>query len=154
MNRTAVGAAAAGERQSVMPITSLDKLIASAPGAKPVYLEVTGWLDGKSPAEIKAIYRDFRGKFQPQKAALAKVLGDKTVALMRGHGSVTVGTSLPQVVFRAYYAEMNAKLQSEAMKLGTVTYLTPEEAAAAAKTNDALVMRPWELWKRKAMKPE
>lgn len=87
-------------------------------------------------------------------AALAKVLGDRTVALMRGHGSVTVGTSLPQVVFRAYYAEMNARLQSEAIKLGEVTYLTPEEAAAAAKTNDALVMRPWELWKRKAMKPE
>jgi HCOMODA/2-hydroxy-3-carboxy-muconic semialdehyde decarboxylase len=87
-------------------------------------------------------------------AALAKVLGTRTVALMRGHGSVTVGTSLPQVVFRAYYAEMNARLQSEAIKLGEVTYLTPEEAAAAARTNDALVMRPWELWKRKAMKPE
>jgi HCOMODA/2-hydroxy-3-carboxy-muconic semialdehyde decarboxylase len=86
--------------------------------------------------------------------ALAKVLGTRTVVLMRGHGSVTVGTSLPQVVFRAYYAEMNARLQSEAIKLGEVTYLTPEEAAAAAKTNDALVMRPWELWKRKAMKPE
>jgi ribulose-5-phosphate 4-epimerase/fuculose-1-phosphate aldolase len=87
-------------------------------------------------------------------AALSKVLGDKTVALMRGHGSVTVGTSLPQVVFRAYYAEMNARLQSEAIKLGAVTYLTREEAAASARTNDALVMRPWELWKRKAMKPE
>jgi ribulose-5-phosphate 4-epimerase/fuculose-1-phosphate aldolase len=86
--------------------------------------------------------------------ALAKVLGTKTVVLMRGHGSVTVGTSLPQVVFRAYYAEMNARLQSEAIKLGAVTYLTPEEAAASARTNDALVMRPWELWKRKAMKPE
>jgi ribulose-5-phosphate 4-epimerase/fuculose-1-phosphate aldolase len=86
--------------------------------------------------------------------ALTKVLGTKTVVLMRGHGSVTVGTSLPQVVFRAYYAEMNARLQSEAIKLGAVTYLTHEEAAAAARTNDALVMRPWELWKRKAMKPE
>ena len=31
---------------------------------------------------------------------------------------------------------------------------TAEEAAAAAKTNDGQVMRPWELWKRKAMKPE
>jgi ribulose-5-phosphate 4-epimerase/fuculose-1-phosphate aldolase len=87
-------------------------------------------------------------------AALAKVLGGKAVVLMRGHGSVTVGTSIPQVVFRAYYAEMNARLQSDAIQLGAVTYLTPEEAAASAKTNDALVMRPWELWKRKAMKPE
>jgi HCOMODA/2-hydroxy-3-carboxy-muconic semialdehyde decarboxylase len=87
-------------------------------------------------------------------AALAKVLAGNTVVLMRGHGSVTVGTSIPQVVFRAYYAEMNARLQAEAIKLGTVTYLTKEEAAAAAKTNDALVTRPWELWKRKAMKTE
>jgi HCOMODA/2-hydroxy-3-carboxy-muconic semialdehyde decarboxylase len=87
-------------------------------------------------------------------AALAKVLAANTVVLMRGHGSVTVGTSIPQAVFRAYYAEMNARLQTEAMKLGTVTYLTKEEAAAAAKTNDALVARPWDLWKRKAMKTE
>ena len=90
----------------------------------------------------------------PIGAALAKVLAGNTVVLMRGHGSVTVGTSIPQVVFRAYYAEMNVRLQAEAIKLGTVTYLTKEEAAAAAKTNDALVARPWELWKRKAMKAE
>jgi ribulose-5-phosphate 4-epimerase/fuculose-1-phosphate aldolase len=87
-------------------------------------------------------------------SALAKVLADKAVVLMRGHGSVTVGTSIPQVVFRAYYAEMNARLQSEAIKLGAVTYLNADEAAASAKTNDGLVMRPWELWKRKVMKPE
>src|SRR5258708_6789601 len=85
-------------------------------------------------------------------AALAVVLGDKVVVLMRGHGSVTVGTSIPQVVFRAYYAEMNARLQSEAIKLGAVTYLSAGEAAASAKTNDALVARPGELWKRKARK--
>jgi HCOMODA/2-hydroxy-3-carboxy-muconic semialdehyde decarboxylase len=87
-------------------------------------------------------------------AALARVLAANTVVLMRGHGSVTIGTSIPQVVFRAYYAEMNARLQAEALKLGAVTYLTKEEAAAAARTNDALVARPWELWKRKAMKAE
>src|SRR5262249_30284273 len=55
-------------------------------------------------------------------AALANVLGANVVVLMRGHGSVTVGSSIPQVVFRAYYAEMNARLQSEAIRLGTVTY--------------------------------
>lgn len=87
-------------------------------------------------------------------AALAKVLGVRTVVLMRGHGSVAVGSSLPQVVFRAYYTEMNARLQAEAIRLGTVTYLSAEEAAASTKTNDALVSRPWELWKSKAMKSE
>jgi len=86
--------------------------------------------------------------------ALAKTLGNHPVALMRGHGSVTVGNSIPQVVYRAVYAEMNAKLQADAMRLGSVTFLTPEEAATAAETIDGQVMRPWELWKRKAMKAE
>ena len=79
--------------------------------------------------------------------ALAQVLVDKPVVLMRGHGSVAVGASIPQVVFRAYYTEMNARLQSEAIRLGAVTYLTAEEAAASARTNDGVLMRAWELWK-------
>jgi len=83
-------------------------------------------------------------------AALAKVLADKPMALMRGHGAVVVGNSIPQVVFRAYYAEMNARLQAEAMRLGPVTYLSAEEAAAAARTNDGVLARAWELWKRNA----
>jgi hypothetical protein len=40
------------------------------------------------------------------------------------------------------------------MRLGPVTYLNAEEAAASAKTNDGVLLRAWELWKRKAMKPE
>jgi ribulose-5-phosphate 4-epimerase/fuculose-1-phosphate aldolase len=83
--------------------------------------------------------------------ALAATLGDKPVALMRGHGSVAVGPSVRHVVYRAVYTEVNARMQSEALKLGTPTYLNTEEAAAAAKTNDNLVGRPWELWKRRAM---
>jgi HCOMODA/2-hydroxy-3-carboxy-muconic semialdehyde decarboxylase len=57
-------------------------------------------------------------------------------------------------VFRAYYAEMNARLQAEAMRLGPVTFLTAEEAQASARTNDGVLLRAWDLWKRKAMKPE
>ena len=83
-------------------------------------------------------------------AALAKVLGDKPMVLMRGHGAAVVGNSIPQVVFRAYYAEMNARLQAEAMRLGPVTYLSAEEAAASARTNDGVLARAWELWKRNA----
>jgi HCOMODA/2-hydroxy-3-carboxy-muconic semialdehyde decarboxylase len=82
---------------------------------------------------------------------LAAVLGQNNVALMRGHGSVAVGNSLRQVVFRAVYTEVNAKLQGDAMRLGPVTYLSPEEAEKAATTLDAQSGRPWELWKKKAM---
>ena len=80
-------------------------------------------------------------------AALALRLDDKPAALMRGHGSVAVGISLPQVVFRAVYLEVNARLQSEAMKLGSINFLTSEEARLASAMSDMHLSRPWMLWK-------
>lgn len=80
-------------------------------------------------------------------AALALFLKDRPATLMRGHGSVAVGDSIPQAVFRAIYLEVNARLQAEAMKIGAINFLTPEEAALAAATNDKHVSRPWQLWK-------
>src|SRR4051794_12056381 len=62
-----------------MPTPPLDKrldaLMASAPGADPVYVEATGWLGGTSPAALNSIYRDFQRKFQEQEGALVKLLG-------------------------------------------------------------------------------
>jgi HCOMODA/2-hydroxy-3-carboxy-muconic semialdehyde decarboxylase len=81
-------------------------------------------------------------------AAMAKALGEKPVVLMRGHGSTVVGASIEQVVYRAIYAEVNARLQIEATQLGPVTYLNAQEARMAAATNDTVVSRPWELWVR------
>ena len=83
--------------------------------------------------------------------ALAVALGDKAVVLMRGHGSVAVGDSLVEGVFRAVYTEVNARLQAEALKLGPVTYLTPEEATLSMRINKGIQARAWELWKRKVM---
>lgn len=82
--------------------------------------------------------------------ALAKDLGQSAVALMRGHGNVVVGFSIQQVVFRAIYTEGNARLQSEAMRMGEVNFLTPGEAQAASDMNDEHLGRPWEVWKRRA----
>ncbi len=84
--------------------------------------------------------------------ALARRLENKPAVLMRGHGSVAVGISLPQVVFRAIYLEVNARLQSEAMKLGSINFLTSEEARLAAAGNDMHVLRPWMLWKNEIAK--
>ncbi len=83
-------------------------------------------------------------------AALARALGRSPFALMRGHGAVAVGATLKQTVYRAIYAEVNARLQAEAMRLGAVNYLNEEEAVNAARTNDGVVDRPWELWKTRA----
>ncbi|PYO27191.1 MAG: aldolase [Candidatus Rokuibacteriota bacterium] len=84
--------------------------------------------------------------------ALAQTLGARAVALMRGHGNVVVGASLPQVVFRGVYTEVNARLQAQAMALSAnVTYLDPEEARKAEDSIAPTLPRPWELWKRKAL---
>jgi ribulose-5-phosphate 4-epimerase/fuculose-1-phosphate aldolase len=84
--------------------------------------------------------------------ALATTLGKANVTLMRGHGSVTVGTSIKQAVFRGIYTESNARLQSEAARLGEITFLTEEEAQATSDMNDQHLDRPWEMWKRDALK--
>jgi ribulose-5-phosphate 4-epimerase/fuculose-1-phosphate aldolase len=80
--------------------------------------------------------------------ALAAALGARSTVLMRGHGSTVVGISIEQVVYRAIYAEVNARLQLQAVTLGEVTYLNPQEAAKAAATNDTQLARVWELWLR------
>ncbi|HZX67616.1 MAG TPA: class II aldolase/adducin family protein [Candidatus Elarobacter sp.] len=81
-------------------------------------------------------------------AALAQTLGTANVALMRGHGMVAVGGSIPEAVFRAYYTAQDAQLESDALRLGSPTYLTGDEARSATKTQAGLVSRSWELWKR------
>jgi len=83
--------------------------------------------------------------------ALAEVLGAHPVALMRGHGSVAVGSSIKQVVYRAIYTENNARLQAMSMPLGEISYLTDGEASATAEMNDQHLDRPWQMWKRDAL---
>jgi ribulose-5-phosphate 4-epimerase/fuculose-1-phosphate aldolase len=84
--------------------------------------------------------------------SLAETLGDKPVVLMRGHGDVTVGPSVKMAVFRAYYTDVNAKLQSQAMALGgEVNYLTPGEGEKGDKINFIVIDRIWNLWKMRIM---
>jgi ribulose-5-phosphate 4-epimerase/fuculose-1-phosphate aldolase len=80
-------------------------------------------------------------------AALAGSLKNGPAALMRGHGSIAVGSSIAQAVYRAVYLEVNARLQADAMKIGNVNFLTAEEAVLTAASNDKHFLRAWELWK-------
>jgi len=84
-------------------------------------------------------------------AALARSLGPPPVVLMRGHGATIVGRSVRQVVYRAVYAEVNARLQAAAQQLGPVTYLNAAEAERASTSIDGQVNRPWEVWRARAL---
>lgn len=84
--------------------------------------------------------------------ALAQALGARGAVLMRGHGAAVVGASLPIVVARSVYLELNAKLQMQAMALGhDVTYLDAEEARQMTELAEATNwIQAWDAWKRKA----
>jgi HCOMODA/2-hydroxy-3-carboxy-muconic semialdehyde decarboxylase len=101
------------------------------------------WDIRKDFGETDMLVRDpARGK------SLAERLGDKSVVLMRGHGDVAVGPSVQMAVFRAYYTDVNARLQSQAIALGgDVNYLTPGEGAKADTINFIVLDRIWNLWK-------
>jgi ribulose-5-phosphate 4-epimerase/fuculose-1-phosphate aldolase len=88
----------------------------------------------------------------PLGEALAESLGKCTCVLMRGHGMTVVGGSVPEVVFRSIYTEMNARLQIQATQLeGPIEFLSDEEAANSMASNAGTFERPWELWKKKAL---
>jgi ribulose-5-phosphate 4-epimerase/fuculose-1-phosphate aldolase len=83
--------------------------------------------------------------------ALAATLGDKPVALMRGHGNVVVGPNVKRATIRAVYTEVNARLQTIALGLGgPINYVSPEEGALRDK-NPGEEGRAWDGWKEKAM---
>jgi HCOMODA/2-hydroxy-3-carboxy-muconic semialdehyde decarboxylase len=80
--------------------------------------------------------------------ALARALGPHAMVLMRGHGSTTVGRTLQEAVFRAVYAEANARILADALRLGEVTALSETEAARSSESNAGQIARAWELWTR------
>jgi ribulose-5-phosphate 4-epimerase/fuculose-1-phosphate aldolase len=86
-------------------------------------------------------------------AALAQVLADKPVALLRAHGMVVVGPTLPVAVFRAIFTDISARIQHQALALGgPLAALDAEEGRLADVVNVQTVGRSWDLWKQRVMK--
>jgi ribulose-5-phosphate 4-epimerase/fuculose-1-phosphate aldolase len=83
---------------------------------------------------------------------LAEALGDHPAALMRGHGAVITGPSLPRVVGRTIFLALNATLQAQAMSMGApITYMDPDEARKIEEREGHGLARTWEGWKKKVM---
>jgi ribulose-5-phosphate 4-epimerase/fuculose-1-phosphate aldolase len=85
--------------------------------------------------------------------SLAKSLGQEAgVVLMRGHGNSVVAPSLPNAVFRAYYTEVNARQQLAALTIGgPINFMTKDEAVTTDQAMLTASVRPWELWRKKAL---
>jgi ribulose-5-phosphate 4-epimerase/fuculose-1-phosphate aldolase len=89
----------------------------------------------------------------PERAAeIARLLGPSKAILLRGHGAVVVGKTIPEVCILALYLEESARLQTEAMKLGEPRFLPAEEAERVAKRTfkPTSTERAWEHFKAKS----
>lgn len=82
--------------------------------------------------------------------ALAKHFDGHDIVLMRGHGSTVVGYSIKHAVYRAVYAELNARYQLQAMQLGEVNFLTEEESRTCVQNVEGQIQRPWDMWLEQA----
>jgi ribulose-5-phosphate 4-epimerase/fuculose-1-phosphate aldolase len=84
--------------------------------------------------------------------ALATTLGNKPVALMRGHGDVVVGKNVQTAVARAIYTEVDARILTAALGLGgPITYISAEEGGVIdQRPGDET--RAWNMWKDRVMK--
>ena len=82
---------------------------------------------------------------------LARGVGAGRTALLRGHGSVVTGRGIREVVYIAVYLELNARLQMQAMAMGTIRFLSSGEVDKILATTGAPAFdRAWENWCRRA----
>ncbi len=111
--------------------------------------------EGLPNFEIRDVQKgtDLLVKTPPLGKALAKTLGLKPAALMRGHGAVVVGENLPRAVGRSVYLELSARMQMQALLLagekGGITYLDDAEVKASVPVQD--YNRAWPMWREKAL---
>lgn len=86
--------------------------------------------------------------------SLARCVGPRRTALMRGHGSVVVGASLREAVFIAIYLQLNAELLHRARALGgsDIEYLSAGEVQLASQTllQPLSQERAWDYWSARA----
>jgi ribulose-5-phosphate 4-epimerase/fuculose-1-phosphate aldolase len=95
----------------------------------------------------------------------SSVSPDHTVVLMMKHGFTTIGTSIPEAVFRALYTQTNARIQKDMMLLRDAAHMTyrsviaefeslidlkmsEKEARDCKEMNEKTGERPWRLWVR------
>jgi ribulose-5-phosphate 4-epimerase/fuculose-1-phosphate aldolase len=84
-------------------------------------------------------------------AEMAGLLGDAKALMLRGHGAVVVGKSLRELCMLALFLEESARLQAEAMRLGTPNFLDRDEAERIAKRTfkPSSVERAWDHFSAK-----
>ncbi len=83
-----------------------------------------------------------------QARSLAAKLGNNTCVLMRGHGAVVAARNVKEAVMIAFYLQVNAQVQLQALGLGDPTALSPAEIelSSATQFSPLALDRAWEYF--------
>jgi HCOMODA/2-hydroxy-3-carboxy-muconic semialdehyde decarboxylase len=114
--------------------------------AAPIGAEIPVWDIATEFGETDMLVRNAE-----QGRSLARTLGGRRVALMRGHGSVVAGADVRSLTSACVYLEQNARLLLQALALGEVRYLSVGEVEQAGDSSGTSLgtERAWGAWSRR-----
>jgi ribulose-5-phosphate 4-epimerase/fuculose-1-phosphate aldolase len=141
---------------SVLPFTDVTTPL------RPMYHMASFLLQGAPLFEVRSVQGQVGMLIDNNKvgAALAQTLGNRTIALIRGHGVAIVGTTIPDAVQNSIFLDVNARVQSQAVALGgNISYMTPADVAGGNPNpqppsppgTPGYYPRSWGIWKSKAL---
>jgi len=84
-------------------------------------------------------------------ALMAAALGEKSAMVLKNHGLLTVGRSIPEAVILANCMEETAEIQLMAMAAGTLDLPSDagNERTKSYLRNEEKIMRGWSFWMRR-----
>jgi len=126
----------------ILPFASSGETIRPVIHAGTLFWEGIGWFENYDQGGNLLVSSATEGK------ELAASLGSRRAALLKNHGCVVVGKSVPQAVLAAICLDKNARVQLETMRLGKTLFIDSEQGrrGAAVFESPLALERAWGYW--------
>ena len=126
----------------ILPFASSGQAILPVIHAGTQFWEGVGWFEKYDQGGNLLVSSATEGK------ELAASLGSRRAAILKNHGCVVVGKSVPEAVLAAISLDKNARVQLETMRLGNSLFIDPEQGrrGAAVFESPLSLERAWGYW--------
>ncbi len=128
--------------EGVLPFAASGEQIRPVVHAGTLFWEGVGWFEKYDEGGNLLVSSAQEGK------ELALALGSRRAAVLKNHGCVVIGKTIPAAVLAAIHMDQNAKVQLETMKIGKTLFIGPEEGRRGAAVFDSPLSleRAWGYW--------
>jgi ribulose-5-phosphate 4-epimerase/fuculose-1-phosphate aldolase len=127
---------------AVLPFAASGEQIRPVVHAGTLFWEGVGWFEKYDEGGNLLVASADEGR------ELASALGKRRAAVLKNHGCVLVGKSIPAAVMAAIHIEKNARVQLETLRFSKTFYIEGEEARRGAAVFDSPLSleRSWGYW--------